>query len=606
MPKWKRLAKKKFSVEGPKRVRKYRDAVIVKRLFSYVNPYKRRIYYLLVLTLVTALLNLVYPFGVMFIMEYLGPPPNFTMIVSVGFGLLALTLGNFFVQKSYNFHISMLGVNVMNQLRQDCFDHLQVLSYNYFVERPAGKIMSTLTNDVGAVNNLISSAIINVIRDLVSVVGSVIAMLFLSPELSGVLLFVFALGAPIFYWFAKKSREFYRQTQRTISSLTGQLQESISGSRTIKAFVTEEENIAKFQELNVENLRANISAGKMNAYLQPVIQLLIALALGIVIYAGTRLITTGRLGLPQLVAYFLLASQFAGPVGNLTNFYQTVQLALAGGERVLTLLDTPPDVEEKESACDLPPIRDGVVEFRDVTFEYEKGVPVLKDINLKTERHQRVALVGFTGAGKTTFVSLLMRFYDPKEGQILVDGHDLRDVTLGSLQAQLGVVLQDTYLFSGTVMENIRFGRLDATDEEVVEAAKVVGAHEFIIQLDEGYQTQVQEEGRALSVGQRQLIAFARALLRDPPLLILDEATSSIDPYSELLIQQALEKLLRGRTSFSIAHRLSTVINSDLILVMDHGRIVERGTHEELVAVEGGLYRRLYEMQFKDAASPEP
>lgn len=594
--------KKKKKPGLPKRVRKYPDREIVRRVFKYVFPYKKQVIFLLFLTLISALMGLGYPFGVMIIMENLYPP-NYPIILAVGIALVGMMVLMFFVKRTYNYRVSILGIQAMNDIRQDLFDHLQVLSSQYFIDRSTGKIMSTLTNDVGAVNNLISSAVIQFIGDLISVLGTMIALIVLSFPLTVVILLVLAVGAPIFYGFAKRSRSYYRRTQQTISNLTKQLQEGIVGSRTIKAFVTEEENIQKFQETNEQNLAANLSAAKINAYLQPVIQILAALALGVVLYVGSSLIADGALSIAQLVGYFLLAQNFVGPFGNMMNFYQTTQLALAGGERILVLLDTPPDVDEKPDAIDLPPIKRGVVEYRDVNFEYEEGAPVLKDINVKTESHQRVALVGFTGAGKTTFISLLLRFYDPVEGQILIDGHDLRDVTLNSIHQQMGVVLQDTYLFSGTILDNIRFGKWDATRDECIEAAKIVGAHEYITKLDEGYDTQVQEEGKVLSVGQRQLLSFARALLRDPPILILDEATSSIDPYSEIMIQNALEMLLQNRTSFSIAHRLSTVVNSDLILVLENGRIVERGTHEELSHIPGGLYKRLYEMQFKDAAA---
>ncbi|MHA1732879.1 MAG: ABC transporter ATP-binding protein [Promethearchaeota archaeon] len=602
MPKLpKKLKKQKAAVA--RRIRKYPDKEIIRRIFKYVFPYKRTIYFLMFLLLVSSLINLAYPFGVMLIINQLGDP-NFTFLVGIGVALVGIMIVLFFTRKNYNYRVSILGIQAMNDIRRDLFGHLQVLSFQYYIDRSPGKIMSTLTNDVGAVNNLISNAVIQFIGDIITVIGTMIALVYLSFVLTLVILGVLALGIPIFWFFAKKSRTYYRQTQRTVSDLTKQLQEGIVGSRTIKAFVTEEENIETFQKMNRQNLEANLSAAKLNAALQPVVQFLAAIALGIVLYVGTQLIVSGQLTIAGLVAYFLLAQGFVGPFGNVTSFYQTTQLALAAGERILDLLDTPPDVVEKEDAYDLPPIEEGVVEFEHVSFEYEKDVPVLKDINLKTRARQRVALVGFTGAGKTTLISLLMRFYDPQIGKISIDGHDLRDVTLKSLHQQLGIVPQDTFLFTGTIKDNIRYGKLDATDEEVQSAAKIVGAHEFIMKLENGYDTAVTEEGKSLSIGQRQLLAFTRAILRDPPLLILDEATSSVDPYSELLIQEALEKLLQDRTSFSIAHRLSTVVNSDLIMVMDDGKIVESGTHDELVKIEGGLYKRLFEMQFKDSAKP--
>jgi ABC-type multidrug transport system fused ATPase/permease subunit len=403
--------------------------------------------------------------------------------------------------------------------------------------------------------------------------------------------------ASVFVGFAKRARLYWMQSRRTIANITGILQETISGSKTIKAFATEDVNIAIFDTANKEDRDVNISAAKLNAFLQPITQFIVAIALVIVIYTGAALLRSGDLSAPFLLGYVLLAMNFLNPFNNIGNFYNHAQAAFAGGERILLILDQDIEVKEKENAIALPPIK-GEVIYENVSFSYVDEIEVLSEINLHAKPLQRVAFVGFTGAGKSTMISLLSRFYDPTKGRILIDGHDIKDVTLESIRNQMGIVLQDTFLFSGTVMENIRYGKLEATDDEVIEASKNVGAHKFIMKLPNGYQTEVRERGQLLSVGQRQLISFARALLANPPILILDEATSSVDPYTELKIQEALEVLLQGRNSFIIAHRLSTILNSDLICVMEHGKIIQQGTHDGLIE-QGGLYKHLYEMQFK-------
>jgi len=508
-----------------------------------------------------------------------------------------LMIINFLTKRMYQYRINMLGQKAMTDIRNDLFIHLQNLSLKYYTERPAGKIMSTLTNDVGTVNMLISNSLIQLIGDLFTVITTFVLLNIISWKLTLIIIVLAPFFGLIFFQFARRARVYWIRSRRTIANITGILQESISGSRTIKAFATEDLNIATFDTANKEDLKVNWQAAKLNAFLQPVTQLVAALAIVIVIYLGAYLLQTKELAPSMLLGYILLSMNFLNPFNNIGNFYNQAQAALAGGERILMILDREVEVKEKENAIVLPPIQ-GHIKFENVCFSYVNNVEVLKNINLEVKPKMRVAFVGFTGAGKTTLISLLSRFYDPTSGRITIDGYDIRDVTLDSLKSQMGIVLQDTFLFSGTIMENIRYGKLDATDDEVIEAAKSVGAHKFIMKLPNGYQTDVRERGQLLSIGQRQLISFARALLANPPILILDEATSSVDPYTELKIQEALEVLLKGRNSFIIAHRLSTILNSDLICAMEHGRIVQQGTHEELVS-QGGLYKHLYEMQFK-------
>jgi len=381
-----------------------------------------------------------------------------------------------------------------------------------------------------------------------------------------------------------------------VANVTAKLEEGISGVRVVKSFSREDANIQRFDRTNVENLQANMQAVKVWSIYYPIIEVITAIGTCIVIWHGGIQIMGDFLTRGELVAFLAYVHRFYMPVRQISRVYTTMQSAMAASERIFEIMDTQPQGREWPDAVELPPII-GHVEYRDVSFAYEEGEYVLHDISLTAEPGQTVAIVGPTGAGKSTIVNLLARLYELQEGAIIIDGYNIKDVTLRSLRSQMGIVLQDSFLFSGTVRENIRYGRLDATEEDIVEAAKVVSAHRFISQLPNGYDTEVGERGTNLSVGQRQLVSFGRALLADPRILILDEATSSVDAYTEMLIQKALEELLKNRTSFVIAHRLSTIVNADKLLVIDDGRIVETGTHAELLA-QGGLYQKLYDMQF--------
>jgi ABC-type multidrug transport system fused ATPase/permease subunit len=408
-------------------------------------------------------------------------------------------------------------------------------------------------------------------------------------------------------------RQSYRKVRAAVSAVTGALAEAINGVRVVKAFSREDKNLVHFKELTGEVRSANLRSVVIFSIFWPSIEFVSVLGTALVLGVGgtalVRQMQNGTLTSPTvvtgatigtLVAFLAYVSQFFEPIRNLSRLYNTMQAAMAGAERVFDILDAEPLVKEKPGAPVMPQIR-GEIEFRDVTFAYVQGLPVLKDVSFKVKPGETVALVGPTGAGKSTIVQLVARMYDVSEGAVLIDGTDIRDVTLRSLRGQMGTVLQDPFLFSGTVADNIRYARPEASDEEVEEAARAIGAHEFIVNLPEGYRTPVMERGSRLSAGQRQLISFARALLADPRILILDEATSNIDGYTELRLQQGLRKLLQGRTALVIAHRLSTIVDSDRVMVIDGGIIAESGRHEELLD-RGGLYERLYKMQFRDVA----
>jgi ATP-binding cassette subfamily B protein len=612
-----KLGPGKRSVEDDDYVKKYHDGVIFRRLLAYIRPYRKTMVILVLCLLVTSITQLVYPVGMTIILQIIQPvsaesglgniiaeflsflPSNPRVrLLSVGLFMALTVTINFIFKRYYNFTLQNLSQYIIADLRRDMFVHISGLSMKFYSEMPAGKLMSRITNDVQTVQMLISAEIVQAIGDVFMVFSSIVLMFSMSWQLTIYIMLLSPIFLVVFMFIARRSRVYFLQERRTIAEITGILQETISGSRTIKTFVVEEENIEEFSTVNRQNRNVSLKAARVQALLQPITQLIIAGAIGMVVLVGARFVQAGILDVALLLGYVVLAQQFISPINNLGQLYNKAQQALAAGDRILTILDTKPDVVDLPGTPAIPPIQ-GTIEFQNMSFRYVPDVPVLKDINLKIKPNQRIALVGFTGAGKSTFVALLMRFYEPTEGKILIDGHDITKVTMKSLRSQMGIVLQDTFLFTGTVMDNIRYGKLTATDDEVIEAAKRVGAHPFIMQLPDGYHTDVRERGGLLSIGQRQLISFARALLADPRILILDEATSSVDPYTELKIQEALEILLKGRNSFIIAHRLSTILNSDVILVMDQGRIIQHGSHHELVAQEG-LYKHLYEMQFKD------
>jgi len=508
--------------------------------------------------------------------------------------------------------MSWAGQNAIYRLRQDLFEHLQGLGFRWYDGRPAGVIMSRVTNDINTLNELLSSGLVTVVGDfarigvIMAIMLSVNARLALASFVTIPLLWIMA------FVFRPRILRAYRKVRNKIARINAELQESISGVRVSKAFTREDRNVEAFDATNFDNFSANMRAETLMSMFEPAVEVIGAVGTCIVLWYGGSIIideiarglsgASGSLGAGGLVMFMAYINRFYMPLRNLSAFYTTMQSAMAASEKVFTILDTEPEIGDRPGAHHLGSAKGRVV-FDRVSFAYVDKEYVLHDISLEAEPGERIALVGHTGAGKSTMINLLCRFYEPQHGRILLDGHDLRDITQRSLRSHLGIVLQDTFLFSGTVMENIQYGRLDASREEVVAAARAVNAHDFIMQFDKGYETEVRERGSKLSIGQRQLVAFARALLRDPRILILDEATSSVDAYTEVLIQQAMETLLRGRTAFIIAHRLSTVRGADRIIVLDQGRIVERGRHEELLERDG-TYAHLYEMQFRLQEEP--
>ena len=483
-----------------------------------------------------------------------------------------------------------LGQQMLYEMRLELFSQLQDLSISFFDNNKAGRIMSRIQNDVEQLQELIVIFVMS-LANVVSVIGIAGAMMLMDTPLA-LMMLALALGLiPALNVWQRLARPHYQRVRQTIAEVNSRVQEDIAGVRVVQSLNRQETNTKLFDEANHSHLAASLRALRYWAGIFPSVELLTAVALVLVVYVGGNKVLGGSLEVGVVIAFALYIERLFGPIQEMANQFEQLQKAMVSADRIFELLDVKSEVSDLPDAESLPPIR-GEVRFENVDFHYTPETPVLSQIDLHVGAGETVALVGPTGAGKTTLASLLLRYYDPVRGRITLDGHDIRQVDRASLARQTSVVLQEPYLFSGTVRDNIRYNRTEATDEEVVRAAAAVGAHDFITELEDGYDTQLQERGGNLSVGQRQLVSFARALVADPRILILDEATASIDTYTELLIQEALKELLKDRTAIVIAHRLSTVRNADRIAVVDEGRIVEQGTHDQLVA-SGGHYSRL-------------
>jgi ATP-binding cassette subfamily B protein/subfamily B ATP-binding cassette protein MsbA len=573
------------------------DWKVTKRLLSYLAPHKHYIWLAIWSMLLSVLSTIVGPPLIGYAVDE-GIRKNDMTLVGVGvFGYIIIQGLGLLGFRWQILNMATAGQRVIQTLRDQLFEKIQNLSISFFSNYETGRLIARVISDVNVLREAINFAVVGTLRDLLVLVGILVSMMIINLPLTGVALAVVVfLGIIANFWriFARKA---YIRVREVNAIVNAELSEAFSGVRVTQAYAREPYNYERFtQKLNLDNRNANFRATLVAALFFPSIELVGGVATGALVYVGGTLVLDERLSIFTLLTFVLYIDQFFFPIRMLAQRYNVFQAVMAAGDKIFTLLDRPIEVEDKPDAYPMPLI-EGHVRFENVRFAYKEGEDVLEDITLDVPAGHRVALVGHTGAGKSTIIKLVMRLYDISEGSLTIDGHEVRDVTQRSLRGQMGVVLQETHLFSGTVMENIRYGRLNATDEEVISAAQAVGAHEFITRLEKGYETEIREGGALLSSGQRQLLAFARALLADPRILILDEATSSIDTQSEKLIQQALQTLLKGRTSFVIAHRLSTIITSDMIVVMDHGRIIEKGTHHELLA-QKGVYYNLYTMAY--------
>lgn len=586
------------SLEGAdENVSKKFDWYVIKKFGPYVGRYKGWTLVSVALMLLYTVLNLANPFLIGVAIDQFIGHNDLRGLAITGIVLIIVNILMWQAQYWQVWSMSWAGQQILYNLSSDMFTHLQSLSLSFYDRTQIGRVMSRLQSDIDVLESMLSSGLLSMLGSLVSLVGIIIAMLAMNITLAllsfTVLPIMFVIAA---FWqrFAQRS---FRRTRAAISVVNATLQENISGMRVIQSLAREERNRDEFDELNAYNRDTNLEASRIAALILPLVEVVAAMAIAITVLYGGVLVSQGSLKVGVLVAFTLYINRFFDPIREISQQYSQLQRAGVAAERIFQILETPVEIKDKPSAEELPQIQ-GEVEFRDVTFGYNRDLPVLRDFNLHMKAGQTVAIVGPTGAGKSTIAGLLARFYDIQQGSVLVDGHDVRDVTQHSLRSQIGVVLQEPFLFTGTIRDNIRYGRLEASEEEIAEAARAVGVHDLITQLPEGYETLIRERGRNLSVGQRQLISFARALLADPRILILDEATANIDTFTELLVQQALKRLLHGRTALVIAHRLSTIKGADSIVVLQGGQIVEQGTHEELLQ-RNGIYASLYAMGFR-------
>lgn len=568
-----------------------------KRLGAYIKPYKKAVFKTLFVIILANLASMLGPYFTKIAIDQVIPQKNLSLLLILGGAIFLFSLVIIGWCMRYRIYaITEIGQDILKDMRFSIFEHLQKLPFSYFDSRPHGKILIRVVNYINTLSDLLSNGLINLISDLFNVIITLIFMLFIDVKLTLYSLLLLPVLFVMVLFIQGKQRKAYQELSNKQSNLNAYIHESISGIKITQSFAREDENFQIFNEVSEEYRQSFMKAVRVQYLLWPAVQNISVITTCFIYFVGIRQlgvsVTTGT-----LIAFIGYINNFWNPVINIGNFYNSLITATAYLERIFETMDVVPEIQDAPHAIELPPIK-GTVDFQHVYFRYEEGKNILTDVSFHIEPGQTIALVGPTGAGKTTIINLLSRFYDVNEGAVKIDGYDVRDVTLRSLRKQMGVMLQDTFIFSGTIIENIRYGNLAATEEEVIQAAKIVRAHDFIKDLKDGYETVVEERGGStLSAGQRQLISFARALLADPKILILDEATSSIDTKTEELLQEGLQQLLKGRTSFIIAHRLSTIKNSDKIFYIDGGRIVEEGSHDQLMA-KHALYHHLYQSQY--------
>lgn len=571
----------------------------LKRLGSYIKPHRKQLILTILLTSIASVLGMLTPVFLKIFMDDYIPNKNIKAIVQVSVLQMVIFLIISLILALKITLTSRVGQSIIHKIRSDIFEHLQELPFSYYDDKPHGKIQVRVVNYVNSLSDLLSNGLVNTITDLLSLVYIVAFMFYLNVRLALICLLGLPLLMTMMFIIKKRQRVAWQISSNKSSNLNAYIAESINGIRVTQSFTREQENIRIFNALSNDYRTAWMKAVKLNFLMWPAIDNISTWTMVAVYVTGVFWLDHNMAGMTVgvIIAMTGYIGRFWAPVNTLASFYNSLLTAVSYLERIFETIDEPVLVKDCEGAVEMPPIK-GKVVFEDVSFSYEDGVKILNEINFRAEIGDTVAIVGPTGAGKTTIINLISRFYNLDSGLITIDHVDISKVTIKSLRKQMGVMLQDSFIFSGTIIDNIRYGNMEATDEQVIAAAKTVRAHDFIMNLENGYQTQVNERGTRLSVGQRQLISFARALLADPKILILDEATSSIDTETEILLQEGLSKLLANRTSFIIAHRLSTIKNSTFIMYIDGGEIKEKGSHEELLAMKGSYYE-LYMSQYK-------
>ena len=569
----------------------------LKRLLAYLIPYRKRFVSVGFMMLSASAFTMLIPQFFQKVMDVCIPNKDMKGIAFYSFLTLLAAFYSAFSLRYKIKYTNQIGQQIIHDMRYDIFEHLQELPFSYYDDRPHGKIQVRVVNYVN-ISDLLSNGILNTITDLCNLVFIIVFMLILNVRLTLVCLCGLSILAIVIVVIKKKQRTAWQVQSNKQSNLNAYIAESINGIRVTQSFVREDVNSGIFNNLSGSYRKSWMRAVMFNFTMGPSIDIISIITTAAIYVLGVSWMINGETGITVgvLVAFTAYIGRFWAPINTLAGFYNSLLTAISYLERIFETIDEPVVVKDREDAVEMPPIH-GDVAFDHVTFSYEPGVPILKDVSFHANQGQSFAVVGPTGAGKTTLVNLLSRFYNVDSGRILIDGVDIAGVTIRSLRKQMGVMMQDSFIFSGTIMDNIRYGNFSATDEEVIRAAKTVCAHDFIMEMENGYQTQVNERGSRLSAGQRQLISFARALLADPKILILDEATSSIDTETEIILQKGLNELLKGRTSFIIAHRLSTIKNSSCIMYVDKGTILEKGTHDELM-VQKGEYYKLYMSQY--------
>ncbi|MCR5102125.1 MAG: ABC transporter ATP-binding protein/permease [Butyrivibrio sp.] len=584
------------------------DVQQLKRLAHYVGPYKKDLGIAIFIMIFSSAISMLIPLFMKNVMDVVSatvyqklytPDEAVRLIIINACSALIVGLSCAIIMRYKIILTSRVGQGVIYNLRRELFVHLQELPFAYYDDKPHGKIQVRVVNYVNNLSDLLSNGIVNTITDMFSLVFILIFMLYLNVRFTLVCLCGLPILTAIVLFVKNRQRRAWQIQSNKQSNLNAYIAESINGIRVTQSFVRENKNTQLFNKLNGDARTAWMGAVKYNFILSPVIENITVITTSIIYVLGIGWLMGGEVQITVglLTAFVGYVSRFWQPITTLANFYNSLLTAISYLERIFESIDAPVNVKDKEGAGVMPEIK-GDVEFKNVYFSYDDGVEILHDINFKVKAGESYAIVGPTGAGKSTIVNLISRFYNVDKGTIYVDGIDINDVTIKSLRTQMGVMMQDSFIFSGTIMDNIRYGNKEATDEQVIEAAKTVCAHDFIMSLENGYYTEVNERGSRLSAGQRQLISFARAVLADPKILILDEATSSIDTETEILLQKGLQEMLKGRTSFIIAHRLSTIKNSSCIMYVDNGQILEKGSHDELIKLSNGYYNNLYQSQY--------